>query len=123
MAGRWFEKRGRAGDRGAKATRPPPLVKPFFTDFFASLHLDGDFAFGFHGDAFEILERFHRLFRPVLLNKSNDGIEYDDHYDGDGIGKFADDAGYGCGSHEHKDHKVPELIEEHHEEGLFFFFL
>ncbi len=62
-----------------------------------------------------LLERLHRLFGAVFLGEPEHGVEHHDHDDGDGVRRFAEHAGEHGRSHQHDDHEVLELVEEHRE--------
>ena len=58
-------------------------------------------------------ERCDGALRPVFLHKADDRVQHHDDDDGDGIGDIPEQARNQAGHHQHDDHEVGELTEEH----------
>ena len=67
-----------------------------------------------------IFQSKQRLFRAVLLNKAQNGVQDNDSDNSDGIVIFPDKGGYCGGDYEYHHHNVPKLPHKYFQRLCFF---
>ncbi len=78
------------------------------------MHLDGH-TVAAHGGGLgrHLAERLHGALGAELLDHAKDGVEGNDHEDGDRVGHLAEYAGDHGGTEQEQDQEVLKLVEDH----------